>query len=77
MGQRGGPNIPLDNINSYSDSLNTRSYAGTGNTISCLFSRRDFKKMQRFINWCFGDCAETYLVVERHDGDYLLVTILT
>lgn len=42
MGQRGGPNIPLDNINSYSDSLNTRSYAGTGNTISCLFSKFNY-----------------------------------
>ena len=42
MGQKGGPDIPLANINSYSDNLNTRSYSGTGNTVSCLFSRYNF-----------------------------------
>jgi hypothetical protein len=46
MGQRGGPNIPLANINSYSDNLNKRSYSGTGNTVNCLFSKFDFS----FIN---------------------------
>ena len=38
MGQNGGPKIPLDNIYSYTDNLNKRSYSGTGNTVSCLFN---------------------------------------
>jgi hypothetical protein len=42
MGQRGGPNIPLDNIYSYTDSLNKNSYSGTGNTVLCLFNNFNY-----------------------------------
>lgn len=46
MGQRGGPNVPLDNIFSYTDNLNKNSYAGTGNTVLCLFKNFNYS----FIN---------------------------